>query len=343
MSGTSKDMTERMRGVNLGGWLVLERWITPSVFRGTMAQDETQLCNELGVLSAGRLEEHRSTFITEEDIKWIKDEGLNAIRVPVPHWVFGNVEPYVGCVKYLDWLMDTALKHKLQVIIDFHAAPGSQNGNDHSGLKGKIGWPEDGNITRSLDFIEQLAERYCKYPNLAGIELLNEPSNKIPKKVLTEYYRLGYERVRQYCDRSIAVIISDTFDPENWKKVLTEYEYTWLDTHLYQCFSDADKKRGIHNNIKKAKYEWHDIIQDIQKVRPVMVGEWSLSLDRKSFRGLDSFERDKALQAYGQAQLHAFEQAAGWFYWTYKTEEGGTWSLRDSIQRGWLNLATITS
>jgi glucan 1,3-beta-glucosidase len=329
---------DRLRGVNLGGWLVLERWITPSVFRGTMAQDETVLCRELGEGKFKRLEEHRRTFITEDDIEWIAHEGLSAVRLPIPHWLFGNAEPYVVCNQYVDWLMDTCLKHQIRVILDFHAAPGSQNGNDHSGLKGTVRWTDSDNIEQSLDSIEQLALHYGKYNNLIGIQLLNEPSAKIPKRVLTEYYRLGYDRVRKHCNKDVAVIISDTFDPVNWKDALTgpEYENVWLDTHLYQCFSDKDKKMGIHNNIRKAKYEWNDTLKDIQSARPVMVGEWSLALDRKSLRGLDSYERDKALQAYGRAQLSAFNMAQAQFYWTYKTEEGGAWSLRDTIQRGWL-------
>ena len=31
----------KLRGVNLGGWLVLEKWMTPSVFEGLQATDET--------------------------------------------------------------------------------------------------------------------------------------------------------------------------------------------------------------------------------------------------------------------------------------------------------------
>lgn len=30
-----------LQGVNLGGWLVLEKWMTPSLFDGTTAADET--------------------------------------------------------------------------------------------------------------------------------------------------------------------------------------------------------------------------------------------------------------------------------------------------------------
>ena len=40
---------KKIRGVNLGGWLVLEKWMTPSVFEGLAAVDETTYCVERGV------------------------------------------------------------------------------------------------------------------------------------------------------------------------------------------------------------------------------------------------------------------------------------------------------
>ena len=38
----------KLRGVNLGGWLVLEKWMVPDVYRGTDAPDEYSLCLALG-------------------------------------------------------------------------------------------------------------------------------------------------------------------------------------------------------------------------------------------------------------------------------------------------------
>ena len=32
-----------IKGVNLGNWLVLEKWMSPGLFAGTEAEDETQL------------------------------------------------------------------------------------------------------------------------------------------------------------------------------------------------------------------------------------------------------------------------------------------------------------
>jgi len=37
-----------VRGVNAGGWLVLEPWMTPTIFNATATIDEWGLCNALG-------------------------------------------------------------------------------------------------------------------------------------------------------------------------------------------------------------------------------------------------------------------------------------------------------
>ena len=48
---TSKPAT-KWRGVNLGGWLALEKWITPSLYAGVQAEDEYTLCQTLGKAKA---------------------------------------------------------------------------------------------------------------------------------------------------------------------------------------------------------------------------------------------------------------------------------------------------
>jgi glucan 1,3-beta-glucosidase len=69
---------------------------------------------------------------------------------------------------------------------------------------------------------------------------------------------------------------------------------------------------------------------------PCIVGDWSCALPPESLGGRKGFELDVAMWAYGAAQLINFDATAGWFFWTYKTEEGGGWSFRDCVRRGWL-------
>jgi glucan 1,3-beta-glucosidase len=59
-------------------------------------------------------------------------------------------------------------------------------------------------------------------------------------------------------------------------------------------------------------------------------------LPPESLGGRKGFELDIAMRAYGDAQLVNFDATRGWFFWTYKIEEGGAWSFRDCVGRGWL-------
>jgi len=62
--------TEKVRGVNLGGWFVLEPWITPSIFEpwatSQTVVDEYTLCATLGKDAAlSTLQAHWNNWITQ--------------------------------------------------------------------------------------------------------------------------------------------------------------------------------------------------------------------------------------------------------------------------------------
>lgn len=318
----------QLKGVNLGGWLVLERWITPSLFEGLHARDEKGFCLESGGKKAEVLENHWRNWIVEDDFKWIAKTGLNAVRIPVGYWVFGDAAPYVGSIQYLDWAMAQAEKYNLKVLVDFHAAPGSQNGKTHSGESLGVHWHEnDKNIERSLEVIEKLSQRYCTSPSLWGIEVLNEPSRDISKQILLDHYAKSYKIIREHCGEKTKVLISDAFQPKKWKKEM-KHQNVLLDMHLYQCFGSFDKKLSLKQHIRKTEKDWRKTIAKVQKHKPVVVGEWSLALDPATYKNVSQAEKIAAKKAYGQAQLETFADAIGWFYWTYKTESNSDWNFR---------------
>lgn len=321
------------RGVNLGGWLVLERWITPSLFQGVDARDEYGFCMEQGEQARELLARHRHAFIQESDLDWLSEHGINALRLPVPHWVFGEFAPYIACAEYVDWLLDKAYERNMVVLLDMHSVPGSQNGQDHSGRIGGVEWLSLTNMGLSLAVLRKVAERWGNHPAVLGLELVNEPSRSILHHLLEEFYGQAIGLTRPFLgDKKL--VISDAFRPRDWKEtILAQHENTILDMHLYQAF-DAPRRPDVH--IKKAKHEWRELIDDISQTMPVIVGEWSLGLDPKAFRGLDDFARDKALQAFAMAQMDSFSASEGWFFWTYKTETMPGWSYRDCVKRGWL-------
>ena len=327
-----------IRGVNLGGWLVLEKWLTPSVFKDSSARDEFSLSKELGAQAPAHLRRHRDSFITEDDFRWIAEHGLNAVRLPIGYWIFGDEAPYVGGIEYVDKAFDWAAKYKLGVLLDLHGAPGSQNGHDHSGQIGDMAWAAPENQAKSLHVIERLAARYKGRDNLIGIELLNEPSWLNKRKVLAAYYEHGYEIIRKHCGTNVSVVAADAFHPTKWKRVMQgdRYQATALDIHLYQLFTKHDKKLSIDGHIDKANHDWRKLLARVSKRWPLMIGEWSIALDPKTFDGLDPVATEAAYRAYGSVQMAVFETyAKSWFYWTYKTEGGDpAWSYRHAVEKG---------
>ena len=71
--------SQKVRGVNLGGWLVLEPWITPSMFDDTgndAIVDEWTFCQLQSRSTAeAALQQHWSTFYSEADFAAIAAAG----------------------------------------------------------------------------------------------------------------------------------------------------------------------------------------------------------------------------------------------------------------------------
>ena len=88
---------EKIKGVNLGNWLVLEKWMHPDLFFGDKGlEDEYDMAHLLPQEEAAlRLKLHRDSYITERDFATVKRIGLDTIRIPVPYFIFGDRPPFV--------------------------------------------------------------------------------------------------------------------------------------------------------------------------------------------------------------------------------------------------------
>jgi len=366
---------KKLRGVNLGGWLVLEKWITPSVFEGLAARDETAFCTELGVDAATkRLHRHWSTFVTKDDFEWLASVGVNAVRLPIGHWIFGKNYPYhsvygesrypfvEGGLAIVDQVMQWAEEFELAVLLDLHAAPGCQNGFDNGGITDVCEWhTRQEYIDHSLNFMEWLAERYQDASALHGIEVLNEPRWDIDTEVLKKYYIAAYHRIRKYCSPAkVAVVFHDGF--RSYKNYLDfmqppAFENVIIDIHRYQCFVrediDLDIYGHIHKSVIELKGEADEMINELKL--PVYCGEWSLGMDLKvvslwakgpfnhALENMDDYQMTLAYRGYAAAQMLTFEKYLGWFFWNYKTETTPAWSFRDCVERGWIPAGRVSS
>jgi len=357
----------KLRGVNLGSWLVLEKWMVPSLFEGLQATDETTWCAELGERAADKLRAHWRSFITRDDFVWLAQRGINAVRIPLGHWIFGPDYPYhrsygenrypfvTGGIDILDQAFDWADELGLHIVLDLHAAPGCQNGFDNGGIKDVCEWhtrPEY--LEHSLNVLEQLAQRYYTRTSLHAIEVLNEPRWDVPTDYLKSYYLLAYQRIRKFCTpEKTAVVFHDGF--RSFREYVgfmqaPEFNNVVFDIHRYQCFDRADIDMDIYGHIQKSAIEWKleadAVIREL--ALPTYLGEWSLGLDLKvvslwaegpfnhALENMDAFQEQVAYRGYAAAQLLTFEKYQGWFFWSYKTETTPAWCFRKSVERGWL-------
>ncbi|OJJ47683.1 hypothetical protein ASPZODRAFT_141258 [Penicilliopsis zonata CBS 506.65] len=286
----SRDLTfdygsNKVHGVNLGGWLVTEPWITPSIYEGAgdSAVDEWSLCDALGHDEAlSRLSNHWNTFITQDDFNQIAAAGLNHVRIPVGYWAVAPIdnEPFVqGQLDVLDNAIDWARGAGLKVLIDLHGAPGSQNGFDNSGRKGSINWQQGDTVTQTLQAIRGLAERYAPQTDVVvAIEALNEPM--IPSGVnqdqLKQYYYDVWGTVRD-SNHDTAVVLHDGFlAVDSWNGFMNEASGVWyvmMDTHHYEVFDNGLLAMSIDDHVNTACQFSKDHLQHVDKW--TVVGEWT--------------------------------------------------------------------
>lgn len=299
------------RGVALGGWLLLEPWITPLLFKATiadygnasdMAVDEYTFCQNLGYNEAQRrLEEHWNTFYNESDFKEIKAYGFNMVRIPIGYWAFSKLsdDPYVsGAQEYLDKAIEWSYNNGLRVWIDLHGAPGSQNGFDNSGrfLNYIPGWQ---NTTENIELTHSvLRSIYSKYggrdfyskygDTILGIEVLNEPMGpKLDMNELTSFYQSSYKDARVYSDTNNTIVFHDAFMPAGyWNTFLNSsssevgrlQNYNILmDHHHYEIFTVNELNQTISQHLKSLSRYAAGIYEELPS-HPAVVGEWSGAL-----------------------------------------------------------------
>ncbi|KAK8015114.1 beta-glucosidase 6 [Apiospora arundinis] len=283
------------RGVNLGGWLSLEPFITPSLFNYDSRLnivDEGSLCSHLGPkTAASTLEKHYASFVTEQTIKDIVDAGLDHVRIPYSYWavITYDSDPYVFRTswRYLLRAIEWCRKHGLRVKLDLHALPGSQNGWNHSGRLGDIRWLNgtDGTLNRqrSLDVHDRLSKFFAqdRYKNVVAFYgLANEPRMvNLPAEAVVSWTSDAYKVVRGNGFKNQIVFGDGFMGLGNWQGKLQGLEGLVLDVHQYVIFNND---QIVYTHQKKVQYACDGWTEQTQQSMnratgfgPTMFAEWS--------------------------------------------------------------------
>ena len=389
-----------VRGTNIGGWLNLEPFITPSMFNYPASDnvvDEWTLCQKLGASNCARtLENHYATFITKADFKAIRDAGLDHVRIPYGYWAVKTYDgdPYVPQIswRYLLRAIEWCRDYGLRVNLDLHGVPGSQNGWAHSGHQGTINWLNgangDANGQLSLEIHDQLSQFFAqdRYKNVVAIYgLVNEPkmiNMDSPSEVIT-WNEKAISLVRKNGIEQQVVFGDGFLALTEWKDTMKGVDdKLMIDTHQYQIFDVGQLELKHADKINLVCSGWTGIITVSNNPSsgwgPTINGEWSQAdtdctpnlnnigagsrwagnLNTNSGAGAVSVSTPSCasppcscaqanadpsqyssdykgfLKMYAEAQMHAFEQGQGWFYWTWKTESATQWSWKLGLAAG---------
>ncbi|KAL5559052.1 hypothetical protein UlMin_035263 [Ulmus minor] len=311
-------------------------------FEGKL-EGEFQITNGYGPKRAPQvMREHWNTFIVEEDFKFMSANGLNSMRIPVGWWIASDPEPpkpYVGgSLKALDKAFLWAQKYGLKIIIDLHAAPGSQNGWEHSASRdGSQEWGQtDDTIKQTVAVIDFLTSRYAKSPSLYAVELINEPlSPGVSLETLEIFYRDGYVAVRRHSSTAY-VILSNRLGPADPRELFpVAYGFTKsvVDVHYYNIFEDVFKKMTVQQHID---YIFINRTSQLNQVTTsngplAFVGEWVAEWPLKN-------ATKEEYQRFAKAQLEVYGRAT--FGWAYSSLNNAHnyWSLQWMIKNGYIKL-----
>ncbi|KDQ11932.1 glycoside hydrolase family 5 protein [Botryobasidium botryosum FD-172 SS1] len=292
---------DKIRGVNIGGWLNTEPFISPTLYQeyqktptDTVPGDEWALSTAMaadGAL-ATTLENHYMTFITEEDFAQIAGAGLNYVRIPLPFWAIEvrDNEPFLPKVswKYFLKAIQWARKYGLRINLDLHAVPGSQNGYNHSGkggqinfLNGAMGFP---NAQRTLDYIRILAEFISQpeYKNVVTMfGVLNEPlEGTIGIVQMNSFYYQAHQIIRKaggigegsgpWISMHNAWLGADT-----WANFMPGGDRLALDSHPYFTF-DNPLAPPLSAHVSDPCKQWGGLINGSMSTFGMSyAGEWS--------------------------------------------------------------------
>ena len=365
--------TDKVRGVNLGGWLVLEPWIKPSLFQQFVqpprpVKDEWTLTLVLGKAEAQRqLSEHWDSWITESDFAELAAMEINHVRLPIGYWAFDVTpeEPYVqGQAAYLEKALTWATRHNIKVWIDLHGAPGSQNGFDNSGRFGDVSWDSPENKARTLRILKTIVQRYGKHPVVTGIELLNEPASWLmPLPDILEFYAEGYKFMQS--GHRLTVFHDGYASLDRVYNPLKSLRNSAVDTHMYQIFSPEEVKRTHGEQLATACGK-RSLLAASKAAMLTVVGEWSAAENdcatwlngfqtgsryagtfptqspplpvgdctAENNLSLMSPDKHREVKEFISAQLDAYETADGWFFWTAKTETADLWDFMKLFKAG---------
>jgi glucan 1,3-beta-glucosidase len=202
-----------------------------------------------------------------------------------------------------------------------------------------------------LNVLNKLRDDHAGHPAVASIELLNEPLPPgAPLETVQQFYNDGWGNLK---DSGVAIAEHDAFQSplSSWNS-FGQGEYNIIfDTHHYEVFTNDLVAMSFSDHIGTAcsfgsqmtavsgkwaiSGEWCGAMTDCARYLngygkgARYDGSLAGSTAVGSCAGLSSGsvsqlpdDQKSNMRTFIEAQLQSYESAAGWVFWTWKTEQG---------------------
>lgn len=249
-------------GTNLGNWLNPEGYMFNFKKTNCEWMINDMICQLAGPDFAREFwQKFKDTYITAEDIAFIKNTGANTIRLPFNYKLFTN-EDYMGKndasegFRMIDKVIEWCKLYGLNLILDMHDCPGGQTGdNIDNGYA--YPWLFESEPSQKLfcDIWKAIALRYKEEPVILGYELMNEPIattfSKEIQSMLNNKLEPLYKRVTQAIrsvDQNHIILLGGA----QWNGNFTPFtDWTFDSKIMYTChrYGGEPTKAAIQNII----------------------------------------------------------------------------------------------
>jgi len=302
-----------LRSIGIGGWLMMEGYML-----GGKNIPEHVFKNRIKALYGKKglerfTSEFQNHFFNESDVAGIKKLGFNCARLPINYRVLAGKNGF----KLLDNVVKWFRKYNVYLILDLHAAPGSQNYDWHSDSNGVARlWNGNRSIKQTISLWDKISKRYKNEEYIAGYDILNEPvTNKVNK--INLLYGKIINVIRKNKDHHIIFI-----EPNMWAadfkgiKKPKDDNFVWS-VHFYLPINftfnwDPLQKCPPRAYMKNELMKFKDI-QDKDNV-PIFVGEFGVA---------SRCPECNAELRWVEHTLSIFREFGwSWSYWTYKSVAG---------------------
>jgi aryl-phospho-beta-D-glucosidase BglC (GH1 family) len=314
-----------LKGQNIGIWGIIEPNMlgTPGVEHRLLRAME---------LYAGEGKTKRfmdgmlNKWLTEPDIRFLKEIGCNSIRLPFNYRRFeDDANPFSyksEAFEMFDNVISWCRKYEIYAVLDMHVAPGYQMG-DFCGdnlFEERCGLYYDGLFQkRFLELWKAIALHYRSEEWVAGYDLMNEPvaNGKYETEALNAIYRKAVATIRSV-DPDHAIFIEGNFWARNYDDMDAPFAENLIYSPHYYCLGATRPGQYPGTEAESGDYCDIDAMRAAIGERDAFMAKhgvpcWIGEFGARRFEDLDG--KHRALKDYFTVIR---ERGHSWCYWDFK-------------------------